>query len=104
MSQVRIIVCTLDEGYMPYMCFRFNVEEKTYTERQNSSLMAQKVTISIPVELKEKIDEFLEASKPEFEDVEAFILFLLSEFLSEEDEPEEDELLEKRMKALGYIE
>jgi hypothetical protein len=66
--------------------------------------MAEKVTISIPVDLKEKIDEFLEASEPEFEDVEAFILFLLSEFLSDEDEPEEDELLEKRLRALGYIE
>ena len=66
--------------------------------------MAKKVTISIPVELKEKIDEFLEASKPEFADVEDFILFLLSEFLSDEDEPEEDELLEKRLRALGYIE
>jgi len=39
--------------------------------------MAKKVTISIPFELKEKIDEFLESSKPEFEDVEDFILFLL---------------------------
>jgi len=66
--------------------------------------MAEKVTISIPFELKEKIDEFLEASKPEFEDVEDFLLFLLSEFLSDEDEPEEDELLEKRLRALGYIE
>jgi len=66
--------------------------------------MAKKVTISIPVELKEKIDEFLAASKPEFEDVESFILFLLSEFLSDEDEPDEDELLEKRLRALGYIE
>ena len=66
--------------------------------------MAKKVTISIPVELKEKIDEFLEASKPEFADVEDFILFLLSEFLSDEDEPDEDELLEKRLRALGYIE
>jgi len=86
------------------MWSRFIIEEKTYTERQNSSLMAERVTISIPVELKEKIDEFLEASKPEFEDVEAFILFLLSEFLSDEDEPDEDELLEKRLRALGYIE
>jgi len=66
--------------------------------------MAKKVTISIPVELKEKIDEFLEASKPEFADVEDFILFLLSEFLSDEDDPDEDELLEKRLRALGYIE
>ena len=66
--------------------------------------MAEKVTISIPVELKEKIDEFLEASKPEFEGVEGFILFLLSEFLSDEDEPEEDELLENRLRALGYRE
>jgi hypothetical protein len=82
----------------------FIVEEKKYTDRQNSSLMAEKVTISIPVELKEKIDEFLEASRPEFMDMEAFILFLLSEFLSDEDEPEEDELLEKRLRALGYIE
>ncbi len=67
-------------------------------------MMALKVTVSIPVELKEKIDEFLEASKPEFKDVEDFILFLLSEFLSDEDEPEEDDLLEKRLRALGYIE
>jgi Arc/MetJ-type ribon-helix-helix transcriptional regulator len=66
--------------------------------------MAQKVTISIPVELKKKIDEFLEESKPEFKDVEDFILFLLTEFLSDEEEPEEDELLEKRLRALGYIE
>jgi hypothetical protein len=80
------------------------VEEETYTERPSNSVMAEKVTISIPVDLKEKIDKFLEASKPEFEDVEAFILFLLSEFLSDEDEPEEDELLEKRLRALGYIE
>jgi hypothetical protein len=66
--------------------------------------MAKKVTISIPIELKEKIDEFLEASKPEFEDMEDFILFLLSEFLNDEDEPEEDDFLEKRLRALGYIE
>jgi Arc/MetJ-type ribon-helix-helix transcriptional regulator len=66
--------------------------------------MAQKVTISIPVELKKKIDEFLEESKPEFKDVEDFILFLLSEFLSDEEESEEDQLLEKRLRALGYIE
>jgi hypothetical protein len=82
----------------------FIAEEKTYTERQNSSLMSTKVTISIPVELKEKIDEFLATSKPEFEDLEDFILFLLSEFLSDEDEPDEDELIEKRLRALGYIE
>jgi len=86
------------------MWSRFIVEEMTYTERKNSSLMSKKVTISIPVELKEKIDEFLEASKPEFEDLEDFILFLLSEFLSDEDEPDEDELIEKRLRALGYIE
>lgn len=66
--------------------------------------MAEKVTISIPFELKEKIDEFLKASKPEVEDVEDLILFLLSEFMSDEDEPEEDELLENRLRALGYIE
>ena len=66
--------------------------------------MAEKVTISIPVELKKKIDEFLKASKPKFKDLENFILFLLSEFLSDEDEPDEDELLEKRLRALGYIE
>jgi Arc/MetJ-type ribon-helix-helix transcriptional regulator len=66
--------------------------------------MAKKVTISIPIELKEKIDEFREASKPEFEDMEDFILFLLSEFLNDEDEPEEDDFLEKRLRALGYIE
>ena len=86
------------------MWSRFTVEEKTYTERKNSSLMTKKVTISIPVELKEKIDEFLATSKPEFEDLEDFILFLLSEFLSDEDEPDEDELIEKRLRALGYIE
>ena len=66
--------------------------------------MAQKVTISIPIELKKKIDEFLEESEPEFKDVEDFILFLLTEFLSDEEESEEDELLEKRLRALGYIE
>ncbi len=80
------------------------VEEKTYTETQNSSLMTEKVTISIPVSLKEKIDEFLEESEPEFGGVEEFLLFLLSEFLRDEDEPGEDELLEKRLRALGYIE
>lgn len=66
--------------------------------------MAIQVTVSIPAELKEKIDEFLEDSKPEFKNVEDFILFLLFEFLSDEDEAGEDELLEKRLRALGYIE
>ena len=66
--------------------------------------MAQKVTISIPVELKKKIDKFLEENGLEFEGVEDLILFLLSEFLSNEDETEEEELLEKRLRALGYIE
>ena len=80
------------------------VEEKKYTETQNSSLMAEKVTITIPVSLMEKIDEFLKESEPEFAGVEEFILFLISEFLRDEDEPEEDELLEKRLRALGYIE
>lgn len=65
--------------------------------------MAEKVTISIPVSLKKKIDEFLEESEPEFGSMEEFILFLLSEFLRDE-EPKEDELLEKRLRALGYIE
>ena len=80
------------------------VEEKKYTETQNSFLMAEKVTITIPASLKEKIDEFLEESEPEFAGVEEFILFLLTEFLRDEDEPGEDELLEKRLRALGYIE
>jgi len=66
--------------------------------------MAEKVTISIPVSLKEKIDKFMEESDPEFGGVEEFILFLLSEFLRDEEEPGEDELLEKRLRALGYIE
>ncbi len=66
--------------------------------------MAEKVTISIPVSLKEKIDEFLKESAPEFGNVEEFILFLVSEFLRDDEEPGEDELLEKRLRALGYIE
>ncbi len=66
--------------------------------------MAEKITLSIPVSLKEKIDAFLEESGSEFGGVEEFILFLLIEFLRDEDEPEEDELLEKRLRALGYIE
>ena len=66
--------------------------------------MAEKVIISIPVSLKEKIDEVLEESDPEFGSVEEFILFLLSEFLGDEEELGEDELLEKRLRALGYIE
>jgi len=80
------------------------VEEKKYTETQNSSPMSEKVTISIPASLKEKIDEFLEESESEFGGVEEFILFLLSEFLRDEDEPGEDEMLEKRLRALGYLE
>ncbi|MBN2336861.1 hypothetical protein JXL21_15000 [Candidatus Bathyarchaeota archaeon] len=63
-----------------------------------------KLAISIPLELKEKLDSFLEANRDEFKDVEEFILFLLSEFLGDLEEPEEDELLKKRLKALGYIE
>jgi len=66
--------------------------------------MSEKVTISIPASLKEKIDEFLEESESEFGGVEEFILFLLSEFLRDEDEPGEDEMLEKRLRALGYLE
>lgn len=66
--------------------------------------MAEKVTISIPNSLKEKIDEFLEVSDSEFGSLEEFILFLLSEFLRDEEDSSEDELLEKRLRALGYIE
>ena len=66
--------------------------------------MSEKVTITIPSNLKEKIDKFLAENEPEFGGVEEFILFLLSEFLRDEDEPGEDEMLEKRLRALGYLE
>jgi Arc/MetJ-type ribon-helix-helix transcriptional regulator len=82
----------------------FVVKEKPYNETENSSSMAEKVTISIPNSLKEKIDEFLEVSDSEFGSLEEFILFLLSEFLRDEEDSSEDELLEKRLRALGYIE
>ncbi len=72
-------------------------------------MSAEKVTISIPKSLYQKIEEKVKESEGAFKDVEEFIEFVLTELLKEEEgeeypySPEEEEEIKRRLRALGYL-
>ena len=72
-------------------------------------MSAEKVAISIPKSLYQKIEEKVRESEGAFKDVEEFVEFVLTEFLKEEEgeeypySPEEEEEIKRRLRALGYL-
>jgi len=67
-----------------------------------------KVAIYVPKSLYEKLKKQVEESGGEFKSVEEYVLFVLNELVSEEEEgevysPEEEEEIKKRLRALGYL-
>lgn len=68
-----------------------------------------KVSISIPRSLYQKIEEKVRESEGAFKDVEEFVEFVLNEVLMEEEgeeypySPEEEEEIKRRLRALGYL-
>ena len=72
-------------------------------------MSAEKVAISIPKSLYQKIEEKVKESEGAFKDVEEFIEFVLTELLKEEEgeeypySPEEEEEIKRRLRALGYL-
>ena len=67
------------------------------------------VTVKIPRALYDTILKRVEESQGEFKDAEEYIEFVLNEIVKEEDEteapytPEEEEMVKKRLKKLGYL-
>ena len=65
-------------------------------------------SVAIPIELYNKIEEVVNASN-EFSSVEEYVLFVLQEVLSGDDEQksvfnkDEEAEVKKRLKALGYL-
>jgi len=68
-----------------------------------------KIAIYIPKNLYEKLRKQVEASGGEFKSVDEYIIFVLSEFVGEDEEekgvysPEEEEEIKRRLRALGYL-
>ena len=67
-----------------------------------------KVAIYVPKSLYEKLKKQVEESGGEFKSVEEYVIFVLNELVSEEEEgevysPEEEEEIKKRLRALGYL-
>ncbi len=67
------------------------------------------VTVKIPKRLYEIIKQRVKESQGEFKDAQEYIEFVLNEIVKEEDEtetpytPEEEEMIKKRLKKLGYL-
>ncbi len=64
----------------------------------------EKRTLSLPPELYKKIEE--RANVTGFSSVDEYVIFVLEEVLKEDEEAisnEEDEEVEKRLSALGYL-
>ena len=67
------------------------------------------VAVKIPRTLYDTILKRVEESQGEFKDAQEYIEFVLNEIVKEEDEtetpytPEEEEMIKKRLKKLGYL-
>ncbi|MDH5440621.1 MAG: CopG family transcriptional regulator [Candidatus Bathyarchaeota archaeon] len=67
------------------------------------------VAVKIPRTLYDTILKRVEESQGEFKDAQEYIEFVLNEIVKEEDEtetpytPEEEEMVKKRLKKLGYL-
>jgi len=67
------------------------------------------VTVKIPKRLYEIIKKRVEESQGEFKDAQEYIEFVLDEIVKEDEEkettytPEEEEMIKKRLKKLGYL-
>jgi len=67
------------------------------------------VTVKIPRSLYDTILKRVGESQGEFKDAQEYIEFVLNEIVKEEDEtetsytPEEEEMVKKRLKKLGYL-
>ena len=67
------------------------------------------VTVKIPKRLYDTILRRVEENQGEFKDAQEYIEFVLNEIVKEEDEtetsytPEEEEMIKKRLKKLGYL-
>ena len=70
--------------------------------------MSGEVDVKLKKDLIDKIKKVVDESEGEFNSVEEYIEFVLTELLKEEEEeiytPEEEEEIKKRLRALGYIE
>lgn len=71
--------------------------------------MSGEVDVKLKKDLIDKIKKVVNESEGEFNSVEEYIEFVLTELLKEEEEeeiytPEEEEEIKKRLRALGYIE
>ena len=71
--------------------------------------MSNKVSVGISKDLFDEIQRRINESGGEFSNVEAFIEFVLTEVLREDEpendlSPEEEKEIKKRLSALGYIE
>jgi len=69
--------------------------------------MSEKVDVKLSRKLIEEIQEQVEESGGEFKTVEEYIEFVLTELLKDDEEQvytEEEELIKKRLRALGYLE
>jgi len=71
------------------------------------SLRARKVPVNISKKLVDEIQRRVDESGGEFQNVEKFIEFVLTELPKEEEEPaytpEEEEKIKERLRRLGYI-
>jgi len=70
--------------------------------------MSQKTPVKISKHLYDKIKRRVEVSEGEFQSVEAYIEFVLTEVTKEEEpkktsSPEEQEEIKKRLRSLGYL-
>lgn len=66
------------------------------------------VTVKIPTKLFEDIKKRVEESRDEFEDVEEYVEFVLTEVVKGEEpentyKPEEEKQIKRRLKQLGYL-
>ena len=71
-------------------------------------MSGDRVPVYISKNLYETVKKRVEESGGEFNSVEEFIEFVLTELLKEEEEetpytPEEEEEIKKRLRALGYL-
>jgi len=70
--------------------------------------MSREADVKLKKDLIDKIQKVVDESEGEFNSVEEYIEFVLTELLKEEEEevytPEEEEEIKKRLRALGYIE
>jgi Arc/MetJ-type ribon-helix-helix transcriptional regulator len=70
--------------------------------------MPEKVSINIARQLVDEIQRRIDQSQGEFQSVEEYVDFVLTEVLKEEESepvysPEEEEEIKERLRSLGYI-